>query len=60
MLTTTTYGAGAGEPSEHFISCVQKGNVTACQFHPEKSGKVKVWNSVSVSVSMAVFVYMAE
>lgn len=40
VLSTTTYGAKAGEPSEHFISAVQKGNVTACQFHPEKSGKV--------------------
>ncbi|CAB1109039.1 unnamed protein product [Ectocarpus sp. CCAP 1310/34] len=40
VLSTTTYGGGAGEPPEHFISSVQKGNVTACQFHPEKSGKV--------------------
>lgn len=40
VLSTTTYGGKAGEPSEHFISSVQKGNVTACQFHPEKSGKV--------------------
>jgi glutamine amidotransferase/cyclase len=31
VLTTTTYG---GE----FTSSVQKGNVVACQFHPEKSG----------------------
>ncbi|MDA8164488.1 MAG: imidazole glycerol phosphate synthase subunit HisF [Desulfobacteraceae bacterium] len=31
VLTTTTYG---GE----FVSSVQKGNVAACQFHPEKSG----------------------
>jgi imidazole glycerol-phosphate synthase len=31
VLATTTYG---GE----FISAVQQGNVTACQFHPEKSG----------------------
>jgi imidazole glycerol-phosphate synthase len=31
VLTTTTYG---GE----FISAVQRGNVVACQFHPEKSG----------------------
>lgn len=40
VLSTTTYGGKAGDPSEHFISSVQKGNVTACQFHPEKSGKV--------------------
>lgn len=32
VLTTTTYG---GE----FISAVEKGNITAFQFHPEKSGK---------------------
>ncbi|MBU3937406.1 MAG: imidazole glycerol phosphate synthase subunit HisF [Proteobacteria bacterium] len=31
VLTTTNYG-------EEFISSVQKGNVAACQFHPEKSG----------------------
>jgi glutamine amidotransferase/cyclase len=31
VLTTTDYG-------EEFISSVQKGNVSACQFHPEKSG----------------------
>lgn len=31
ILTTTDYG-------EEFISSVQKGNVAACQFHPEKSG----------------------
>ncbi|MCG8615626.1 MAG: imidazole glycerol phosphate synthase subunit HisF, partial [Desulfobacterales bacterium] len=31
-LTTTTYG-------KTFVSAVQKGNVTATQFHPEKSGK---------------------
>ena len=31
VLTTTNYG-------EEFISAVQKGNVCACQFHPEKSG----------------------
>ncbi|OGR05650.1 MAG: imidazole glycerol phosphate synthase, glutamine amidotransferase subunit, partial [Deltaproteobacteria bacterium RIFOXYD12_FULL_53_23] len=31
VLTTTNYG-------EEFISAVQKGKVTACQFHPEKSG----------------------
>lgn len=30
-LTTTNYG-------EEFVSSVQKGNVTATQFHPEKSG----------------------
>lgn len=41
VLTTTTYGGGPEDPSEHFISSVQKGNVTACQFHPEKSGKVR-------------------
>lgn len=40
VLSTTTYGGRPGEPTEHFISSVQKGNVTACQFHPEKSGKV--------------------
>ncbi len=31
-LTTTTYG-------KTFVSAIQKGNVTATQFHPEKSGK---------------------
>ncbi|MFN2366267.1 MAG: imidazole glycerol phosphate synthase subunit HisF [Desulfurivibrionaceae bacterium] len=31
LLSTTDYG-------EEFISSVQKGNVIACQFHPEKSG----------------------
>ncbi|KAG5189412.1 imidazole glycerol phosphate synthase [Tribonema minus] len=37
VLSTTTYGEpGASE----FISAVQKGNVVACQFHPEKSGGV--------------------
>lgn len=39
VLSTTTYG-GTGEEEEHFISSIQKGNITACQFHPEKSGKV--------------------
>jgi glutamine amidotransferase/cyclase len=33
-LTTTDYG------SHNYISIVQKGNVCAAQFHPEKSGKV--------------------
>ena len=32
LLTTTSYG-------EEFISGVQKGNVAAVQFHPEKSGE---------------------
>ena len=32
VLSTCDYG------SEPFISAVQKGNVMACQFHPEKSG----------------------
>ena len=32
LLTTTNYG-------EEFVSGVQKGNVTAFQFHPEKSGE---------------------
>jgi glutamine amidotransferase/cyclase len=32
LLSTTNYG-------EEFISSVQKGNVIACQFHPEKSGQ---------------------
>jgi glutamine amidotransferase/cyclase len=32
VLTTTDYG-------HEYISAVQKGNVMACQFHPEKSGK---------------------
>ncbi|CAM9196108.1 unnamed protein product, partial [Phaeothamnion confervicola] len=37
VLGTTTYG----EPSApEFISAVQRGNVAACQFHPEKSGGV--------------------
>ncbi len=33
VLTTTQYG------SEVFISSIQKGNVFATQFHPEKSGR---------------------
>ncbi len=33
ILATTTYGV-------EFVSAVQKGNVMACQFHPEKSGHV--------------------
>ena len=32
LLTTTNYG-------EEFVSSVEKGNVAACQFHPEKSGE---------------------
>jgi len=32
ILASTNYG-------EEFISAVQKGNVAACQFHPEKSGE---------------------
>jgi glutamine amidotransferase/cyclase len=32
-LTTTDYG-------ERYVSAVQRGNVAACQFHPEKSGRV--------------------
>ena len=32
VLTTTDYGY-------RFVSAIQKGNVTATQFHPEKSGK---------------------
>ena len=32
VLTTTDYGYG-------FVSAIQKGNVIATQFHPEKSGK---------------------
>jgi len=32
LLSTTNYG-------EEFVSCVQKGNIAACQFHPEKSGE---------------------
>lgn len=35
VLTTTDYG-------EEFISSVQKGNVLATQFHPEKSGEAGV------------------
>jgi len=31
VLTTTNYG-------EEFVSAVQRGNITATQFHPEKSG----------------------
>lgn len=31
-LATTDYGL-------NFVSAISKGNVTACQFHPEKSGK---------------------
>ncbi|MBN2194726.1 MAG: imidazole glycerol phosphate synthase subunit HisF [Polyangiaceae bacterium] len=33
ILTTTDYGAS-------FVSSVQRGNVTATQFHPEKSGEI--------------------
>jgi glutamine amidotransferase/cyclase len=32
LLATTNYGTD-------FVSAVEKGNVSACQFHPEKSGK---------------------
>lgn len=34
-LTTTTYGGDSQQP---FISSIQRGNVVATQFHPEKSG----------------------
>eukprot|EP01052_Picozoa_sp_SAG31_P032837 SAG31_NODE_3643_length_4030_cov_3.758586_4_plen_595_part_00 len=36
VLTTTDYGS----PDQTFISAIQKGNVMATQFHPEKSGTV--------------------
>ena len=36
VLTQTDYGDG----SQSFVSSVQKGNVIATQFHPEKSGEV--------------------
>ena len=36
VLTTTDYGS----EDQTFISSVQKGNVMATQFHPEKSGEV--------------------
>jgi glutamine amidotransferase/cyclase len=32
ILTTTDYGS-------EFVSSIQKGNIIACQFHPEKSGR---------------------
>jgi glutamine amidotransferase/cyclase len=32
VLATTSYGGD-------FVSAVEKGNITACQFHPEKSGR---------------------
>jgi len=35
ILTTTNYG-------DEFVSAVQKGNVAACQFHPEKSGQAGI------------------
>ena len=35
ILTTTNYG-------DEFVSAVQKGNVVACQFHPEKSGQAGI------------------
>ena len=35
ILTTTNYG-------DEFVSSVQKGNVAACQFHPEKSGQAGI------------------
>ncbi len=36
ILTTTDYG------SQKYISSVQKGNIFAVQFHPEKSGRVGI------------------
>jgi glutamine amidotransferase/cyclase len=33
VLTTTDYGVA-------FVSSIQRGNIIACQFHPEKSGEV--------------------
>lgn len=43
VLTQTDYG----DASESFVSSVQKGNVMATQFHPEKSGEVglKMFNN---------------
>ena len=35
VLTTTNYG-------DEFVSSIQKGNVSACQFHPEKSGQAGI------------------
>ena len=49
QLTTTDYG-------EEFVSGVQKGNVTALQFHPEKSGEagLNVLNNFLRPESIAV------
>jgi glutamine amidotransferase/cyclase len=33
VMASTTY------EGQHFISAIQRGNVVACQFHPEKSGE---------------------
>jgi glutamine amidotransferase/cyclase len=43
VLTMTDYG----DASQSFVSSVQKGNVMATQFHPEKSGEVglKMFNN---------------
>ena len=43
VLTQTDYG----DASQSFVSSVQKGNVMATQFHPEKSGEVglKMFNN---------------
>ncbi len=48
VLTTTNYG-------EEFVSAVQKGNVIATQFHPEKSGAagLKILNNFLQADSLA-------
>jgi imidazole glycerol-phosphate synthase len=41
VLGTTNYGSATDSAAaSQFIAAVQKGNVMACQFHPEKSGGV--------------------
>jgi glutamine amidotransferase/cyclase len=49
LLSTTNYG-------EEFISSVQKGNVIACQFHPEKSGKagLNIFNNFLAANDLAI------
>lgn len=59
VLTTTQYG------SEVFLSSIQKGNVFATQFHPEKSGRaglelLKAWLSQEGTISPSKEHLLAE